>query len=166
MPPSGGMGVARGGAPGSSERNVFFRVHQLIEAGDLDGADRALARLTEGQRSSAQFWYWRSSVALARRNIDVASAYVDEALRRDARHVHSIMLRIKLLLISTRPGDRDRAQALAARSHGITDALDTWLRCLTAEHLFDPGVRSITELDTRCRAPEQSSTGDPSVVET
>jgi tetratricopeptide (TPR) repeat protein len=149
----GAQGSIRDELPVAPEKEVFFRVYRLIETNNLDEADRELARSLGVQRNSAEFWYWKSRVAFARQNIDVAFAYIDEALKRDARHMHSIALKIKLMLLSTKRGERARALELAEQSCGISDALDVWLKCLIAEGMFALGVRSNTELDAKCPFP-------------
>lgn len=144
-----------GPSPPSGE-GLFLRIDGLIEAHDLDAADRELARCHATQQRSPDYWCRRSRVAFGRSNIDVASAYIEEALKLDSRHVRSVVLRIKLLLLSTRRGDRDEAQAMARRSRGIDHALDAWLDRLATDGIFGAGVCSDFELEARCPAPARA----------
>jgi hypothetical protein len=133
---------------------VFRRIAQLIDSDELTTADRELDRMPGAVRDRADFWYWRARVAIARHNLEVAAAYLDEALRQDPRHSVSIAARIRLLLIRNDEADRVAAQRLAERSTAISDALDTWLACLQEQGLYAPGIRSGTEFDARCPFPE------------
>lgn len=132
---------------------LYRRVDELIEADQLDEADRALSRSRSSRQGSADLWYWRSRVAFGRSNTEVAIAYVNEALKRNDRHSYSLVLKIKLLLLGTRPGDRSEAAELARRSRGIDDALDAWLDCMDAEGLLGSGACSSSEIEARCPAP-------------
>lgn len=134
--------------------SAFARVASLVDEGRLDDADRMLAA---GNQNTAECWYWRSRIALARDNPVGALSYVDEALRRDAGHADSVAQKVRLLLLSTKRGDRTRARDLADRSSGLSDSLDAWLTCLAAEGMFAPGLRTDTELWMRCPFPTPST---------
>lgn len=150
----GGLGGGSGGGPPHpDDRDAFERVVRMIDTGRPDEADRILSQVAPTRQGTANFWYWKARVAFARDNLDVASVYTDEALKRDAVHPHGTALKIELLLLSTKRGDRKRARELADRSYGITEPLDVWLKCLTAEGMFTPGLRVRSELDTKCPFP-------------
>lgn len=150
----GSAGRADGASVLPANKAVFFRVWNLIAADRPDDADRELAAAAPKYQKTAEYWYWRARVAFARGNVDVAAAYVDEALSRDARDQYCIALRIKLLLLSSREADRPRARELAARSRGVDQALDAWLTCLAAEGILTPGARSNIDIDGKCQFPE------------
>ena len=122
----------------------------LLDAGQLEAADRAAMVLPATGLHGAARWYWMSQVALARQNPDVARAYVEEALRHDARRAASIAQKIRLLLLA---GEHAAARDLAERSRGVSDALEAWLRCLGENDLFAPGVTTNRDIDTRCPPP-------------
>jgi hypothetical protein len=137
----------------SSFQEAYRRVVRLIEAGDLPAADQELSRIPAAAHSSPTFWYLRSRVALARENLVVTAAYLREALRLDCRHTPSIAAKIHLLLLGNEPADRRAAFELAERSRSISNELDVWLKCLSAERMFDTGIRTATDLATRCPFP-------------
>ncbi|MFF3409716.1 hypothetical protein ACFYW8_26655 [Streptomyces sp. NPDC002742] len=119
-------------------------------------AERAL-EASPADRDSEEFWYWKARIALARSNIRVASGYVEEALKLDARNPHSLALKIMLLLLGNDQAERDRAARLTEESTGLDRELDAWLRRLRAEGMFDGGVRTLTELEARCPLPTRTT---------
>lgn len=139
------------------------RVARLVDAADLTAADRELSRMPVSTHRFPAFWYWRAQVALARQNLDVASAYLDEALRRDPQDPHTTAAKIRLLLLRNNATDRAAAQKLAALSYSISGPLDLWLKCLTMEGMFAPGIRVGTELDARCPLPDHEWLEDDNV---
>ncbi|MBN1886844.1 MAG: hypothetical protein JW850_02600 [Thermoflexales bacterium] len=136
-----------------AEAGIFFRVHNLVEHSDFEKAEKELTMAANAQRNSADFWYWRSKIAFAKENSPVASAYVEEALKRDPRHIHSLVLKIKLLLLSGKKGDWAKAKDLAEKSYGLSDSMDVWLASLKAENMLSPGPKTNHELDTKCPPP-------------
>lgn len=141
------------GQPEIREPSVFFKVYNHLENSKFEDAEKELAKVIYLQDGSAEFWYWKSRIAFALRNERVASAYVKEALKREPRHVHSLALQIKLLLLSGSRNDRTIAKELAENSKGISHNLDVWLNCLKAEGMFSQGPRSNHELDKECAFP-------------
>ncbi|WUH98910.1 hypothetical protein OHR68_36270 [Spirillospora sp. NBC_00431] len=142
-------------SPLSPQGQAVRHVQERLRAGDLAAADAELSASASVLRDGALLWYWKARVALARDRTDVAGRYIDKALGRDPRDEPSIALKIKVLLLSPEPDDRARARTLASGSRGIGDRLDTWLTCLQAEGMFEPGPRTATELDTKCPFPTE-----------
>lgn len=110
-------------------------------------------------RESEEFWYWKARIALARGNQQGASRYAEEALGLDARSPHALALKIMLLLLGNDPAQRDQAVRLAGESTGLSAELDTWLRRLRAENMFDGGMRTRTGFETRCPLPTRTTEG-------
>lgn len=137
----------------AAHETMHVRVEALIGAGELAAADRELARVPASAHGAVDHWYLRARVALARQNLEAAAAYLNEALRRDPRNAIVLAAKIRMLLLSNGPDQRAEARELAARSAGVSDALDTWLRRLTGGGVFQPGIRSATELDARYPFP-------------
>ncbi|MEV7416577.1 tetratricopeptide repeat protein [Streptomyces sp. NPDC089919] len=128
------------------------RVSRLVAAGEPDQAERTL----EGggtDRDSEEFWYWKARIALARGNTAVAAGYVEEALTVDPDGEHGIALKIRILLARQESGDLDEALRLAAKGDRMGGELGVWIRRLRAEGMFEPRVRTATELDARCPLP-------------
>ncbi|MFF2851506.1 hypothetical protein ACFVT5_35015 [Streptomyces sp. NPDC058001] len=137
---------------GTTVERALTQVARHVARAEPDRAERIL----EGagvDREAEEFWYWKARIALARGHVPVALGYTDEALQLDARNPHAVALKIKLLLLGDEVGDRERAAALASASEGFGAELDVWLRRLRAEGMFEPGVRTNTELDDRCPLP-------------
>jgi tetratricopeptide (TPR) repeat protein len=124
--------------------------YQLLQEGDLDGADKKFDEAAGREPQSADPWYWKAEVAFARNKTDIAHNYVDEALRRDPNHYVSLALEIKLLLIEGSTGD---AKKEMEQIRGISDELDQWLDCLSREGLFSYPYATRSELETRCHPP-------------
>ncbi|MFF4760780.1 tetratricopeptide repeat protein [Streptomyces sp. NPDC001292] len=146
---------AKAGGPSGSERRLTA-VRRHVESGEADQAERAL-EASRPDRESSVFWYWKARIALVRSNLDVASGYVEEALKLDGRDPYSIALKIELLLLAGDPDRRDRAARLSVDSTGLSGELDAWLRQLRAEGMFDGGVRTRTELEARCPLPTRTT---------
>jgi tetratricopeptide (TPR) repeat protein len=98
--------------------------------------------------NSAEPWYWKAKVALAKDNKLVALEYINKALGIDANHLYSLVLKIKLLLLSG--GEKKlEAEKIAKQSYGIAAELDSWLKCLEQEKIFSNLVITISELDKK-----------------
>jgi tetratricopeptide (TPR) repeat protein len=138
----------------SPQEQVFHRVHTMIAKNQLAEADQELSQSGRIHRNNAESWYWRARVAAARGNVDVAIRYIDESLKKNGMSEYGVALKIKLLLLSSKRGDRAKAKDAAKRARGISSSLDTWLTCLEAEGMLEPGIRSNTELDTKCPLPD------------
>jgi tetratricopeptide (TPR) repeat protein len=134
---------------------VYFRAHELLAAGEIEQAERELSKAVDEQQHSADYWYWKARIAFARQNLSVALAYLDEGLKRSIRHAPCLALKIKVLLLQSSKDSRRKAQELATQSSGISDPLDVWLNCLKAEGMFGPGVKSNSELESKCHFPFQ-----------
>jgi tetratricopeptide (TPR) repeat protein len=131
---------------------IFLQVSNLLQSNKIDDAEQELARANHMQRTSTEYWFWKSLVALGRNNAPVALNYIEKALNLNPRHVRSLVVKIKLLLL--RGGeDIRRACELAEQSYGVTDDLDAWLDCLTANGVFTSGPWSNHELDMICPFP-------------
>lgn len=131
------------------EDNVFWQVRQLLEQGKVDEAEQKLNKANNRQ-GEAEYWYWKAEIASERYNLDVALVYSDEALKRNEQHIHSLALKVKLLLLN---GNVRKAKTLADASYGIDDALDVWISCLRAQNLFSGGPWTRSELDNKCQFP-------------
>lgn len=140
-------------SPPSPQAEAVRRVEKRLQAGDLAGADAELSASAGVLQNGALLWYWKARVALARGKPEVAAHYIDEALDREPRDEPSVALKIKVLLLSPEPDDRVKARTLATDSRGIGTRLDAWLTRLQAEGMFEPGPRTVTELDTKCPYP-------------
>lgn len=54
----------------SAEEDFLVRVGRLVEAGQLDQAERELSRAPGQHQGTSRLWYWRARIALARDNVD------------------------------------------------------------------------------------------------
>ncbi|MFJ9967034.1 hypothetical protein [Streptomyces avermitilis] len=142
------------GVPRAERSLTTVRRH--VALGEPDQAERAL-EASHVDQESEEFWYWKARIALARSNIEVASGYVEEALRLEARNPHSLALKIALLVLRRDPDRRDRAVRLSEESTGLGPELDAWLRRMRAEGMFDGGVHTRTELESRCPLPARTT---------
>lgn len=126
------------------------RVKELVRLGDYDGAESEIRHLPRTGMDSATPWYLRSMISVARNNPDVARQYLYRALREDPRHMSSIAALIRVLLVLNGDAERDEARRLAAAGRGVGAPLDGWLECMAANGMFEPGIRSDTEVDECC----------------
>jgi hypothetical protein len=139
---------------GDDAHRHFTVVRESLRAGDPDGADRALARIT-GAARDAGYWFWRARTAGVRHNRDAESAFLDLALKCDDRHPPALIAKITQLLLTNDPGDRAAAARLADEVSGTSPELDAWTDCLRVRGLFGPGLRSATELTRFCPPPDR-----------
>jgi len=131
----------------------FAEINKLLENNKIEEAEKELSKATTDQRELAQFLYLRSRIAFARRNIRVALAYVDKGLKKDARHMPSLALKIKLLLLDDHHEGGIKAKALAEQSYGLSKSLDQWLSCLKINNMFSNRPWTDSELDAKCPFP-------------
>jgi hypothetical protein len=133
---------------------TVIRAARLIDAGELDEAERLLGSATHADLGVPAHWYLLARIAVARRNLGVAREYLNEALLLRPDDVPSISLLIKVLLLDNGGSARAEAKHLAESGHGLDARLDAWTECLALNRMFDPGIRSGTELDMLCPVPE------------
>ncbi|MFI7383612.1 tetratricopeptide repeat protein [Streptomyces sp. NPDC049813] len=143
------------GRGGGVDRSLTT-VRRHVEREEPDEAERAL-EVSRTDRDAAEFWYWKARIALVRSNVDVASGYVDEALKLEPRDPFGIALKTELLLLANDPARAVEAERLAASATGLSAGLDAWLRRLRAEGMFGDGLRTRTQLETRCPLPTPST---------
>ncbi|MFD5628674.1 hypothetical protein [Streptomyces sp. NPDC127072] len=146
----------RNGDGGTRVERSLTTVRRHVALNEPDQAERAL-EASGADRETEEFWYWKARIALTRSNFPVASGYVEEALKLDARNPHGLALKITLLLLANEPARRDRAARLAEENTGLSAELDAWLRRLRAEGMFDGGVRTRSELEARCPLPTRTT---------
>ncbi|MFC7529863.1 trypsin-like peptidase domain-containing protein [Actinoplanes sp. GCM10030250] len=132
---------------------VVQRVRSLLDGGQVAEADRALHRVARADRQNAAYWHWKARVALAGGNLPVALAYTEQALGYEPRHAPSVAVKMTILLLQNTPGSRDQARRMHHDSRHLDPSLDTWLDCLGTCGMFDGGVRTPTDLDSRCPLP-------------
>jgi hypothetical protein len=146
-----GLPAVHASAP---EYDTLDEIARLIDSDRFDEARRLLDRLPAAQRKNAEYWHLWARIAAAAANLDVAHRYLSEALRLDRDHAPSIALEMRVLLLRNDQQSREDARKLAESSRGTSNPLDGWLDCLAAHRVFDPGIRSATELDMLCPAPD------------
>lgn len=130
----------------------------LLEDGKIDEAKSKFEKARSLQDQSPDPLYW-----LAKAATDTGSAigYVNEALRLDPNHHHSVALKVKLLLLS---GDIDEAERMVSTKRHIPSDLDVWFDCLRDADVFSATIVVASELDRKCPPPtyEWEDIGDSS----
>jgi hypothetical protein len=144
-----GLGVTAG-MPAATVQ----RVRSLLREGRVAEADRLLQGSPDGSLWMVDHWYWKARVALAGDNLTVALAYADRALASNGRHVPSVALKIRVLLLLNTAEGRLDARRLSADSRQLDGSLDLWLDCLDRRGMFDARLRTPTELDSTCPLPD------------
>jgi len=139
------------GDPANAELEA---VRRLLADRRVEDADRLLQGAPEAARREAVYWYWKARVALAGGNLVVAGEYADQALSYDVSHVPTIAVKVRILLLQ---GARTLARDMGNRSRDLDPTLDAWLDCLRDRGLFGDGIRTPTEIDSRCPFPETIS---------
>jgi tetratricopeptide (TPR) repeat protein len=132
---------------------TIFEGRKFLKDREFNRAEEKFDQANRLEPESPEPWYWKAKVALAKGNSAVALKYINKALDMDAHHWHSLVLKIKLLLLS---GGKEKLEAekIAKQSRGIADDLDVWLNCLEQEKMFTNLVITISELDRRCPPPD------------
>ena len=92
---------------------------QLLEAGDLTGAEAALSKAERQDPDGAEVLCLAGAVASARGEIDQALELYERAARADPESPHPLLQAAELELYSR--GDADRAIALAERALELTE---------------------------------------------
>lgn len=137
--------------PTTSHRSnsVLVEGYEFLQNGDYDRAEEKINQARMGEPKSPDPWYGKAQLALARENRPVALKYTDKALKLEPKHLPSLVLKIKLLLLN---GGHDlvRAKEMATKSHGISEELDSWLNCLERENVFSYSLNTDYELDAKC----------------
>jgi tetratricopeptide (TPR) repeat protein len=135
-----------------SLNQMLFEGYKLLAEQKFDKAEKKFEEASRIEPESPDPWYWKAKVALAKENRQVALKYINKALNFDSCHLHSLVLKIELLLLSG-GNDRLEAQKIASQSYGISDALNSWLDCLKQREMFANLVNTNSELDRRCPPP-------------
>lgn len=134
------------------EKGVLFEGYKFLQNRDYDRAEEKFNQASRQEPKSPDTWYWKAQLALARENKPVALKYVDRALHLDPNHLHSLVLKIKLLLLK---GGHHlvEVEGIATQSQGIGEELDLWLNCLEKEKVFSSWLNTDSELDVKCSPP-------------
>ena len=137
----------------NSLSQTLFEGCKFLKDRELNRAEEKFDKANRLKPESPEPWYWKAKVALAKDNSVVALKYINKALDMDVHHWHSLVLKIKLLLLLG--GNKKlEAEKITKQSYGIADELDVWLNCLEQEKVFTNLVISISELDRRCPFPD------------
>ena len=128
-----------------------------MKDGEFNRAEEKFDEANRLEPESPEPWYWKAKVALVKGNSPVALKYINKALDMNANHLHSLVLKIKLLLLSG-GNEKLEAEKIAKQSYGIADDLDVWFNCLEQEKIFTNLVITISELDRKCPSPDYPST--------
>lgn len=134
------------------EKPVLVEGYEFLQNLDYDKAEEKFNQASRREPKSPDPWYWKAQLALARENKPVALEYTDIALKLEPKHLHSLVLKIKLLLLN---GGHDlvKAEGIATKSYGISEELDSWLNCLEREKVFSSSLNTDSELDAKCTPP-------------
>lgn len=131
--------------------NPLFEGYQFLKAEQWDRAERKFNQASRQMPRSPAPWYWKARLALARGNKHVSLNYLEEAFKRDPKHVQSLALKTKLLLLL---GGRNmkKAKQLANSIHHSSPALKRWINCLNEGEFFSALLVTATQLDTHCQS--------------
>ncbi len=103
----------------SHQRDPIERGWQLLEAGDLAGAEAALRRAERSRPDDAEVLCLAGAVASARGEIEVALELLERAAKADPDYAHPLLQAGELELYSR--GDAAAAIALATRALGLAE---------------------------------------------
>lgn len=133
-----------------SSENVLIREgYELLDSGELVKAEAKFNEAKNLNPQSAVPWHGKAEVALAKQNLPVAMQYVDRALDIEEKHIPSLVLKIKILLLNG--GDQNiLAKKLANDSYRLSNELDQWLMCLEEQQFFLNIITTQNELDRLC----------------
>ncbi len=122
---------------------------QRLEEGKLNEAETFIEKASKETLGTPEPLYWKARVAMARKKNLVALELTEKALQLNNRHVPSLVLKIKLLLLSGGE-DRRKAKTITHQSYGISEDLDVWLECLERHNIFSLLVITSTDLENNC----------------
>lgn len=138
--------------PDTKDKQLIHEGYQLLDKGKFDQAE---AKFDEARRltpKSAEPWYAKAKVSLAKQNRPVALQYIDKALKINSKHEPSLVLKIKVLLSN---GGSERIQAKTivdniGKNNEFSDDLNQWVNCLKYKKVFSKVLIVETELDQLC----------------
>lgn len=139
-----------------SPYDVLYQGYEKLAAGALSEADSLFAKAHALNPSLPDPFYWQAIVAKASGNRDLSMSYIEQSLKRDQQFVHSIVLKIKLLLTSgsEKAIDAERQCLSLMETHADNVELAVWLSCLRQNKLFARNAITDTEIDGLCQPPQ------------
>lgn len=121
----------------SPEIRLLWEGSVLLSKGDVEGAESKFEEVIVRNSDSADALYWMAQIPISSNNNSnnrmIAIEYINRALDKNPDHIHSIVLKIKLLLVSQQ---KQEAETVANAKYRIDDQLDEWLDCLDAWDVY------------------------------
>ncbi|MCP4347576.1 MAG: hypothetical protein GY795_18890 [Desulfobacterales bacterium] len=133
-------------------QQLLFSGSKLLKAGAIEAAEKEFDEARRHAPEAPEPLYWKASIAFARNNKSVALAYLDKALQFSPKHVESLALKIKILLL-TGGQKTSMAEQIASQSYGYSKTLDSWLDCLNKHNIFSQIILTNNELEHQCPTP-------------
>ncbi len=134
-----------------SKDNLLQEGYQFLKAEQWDKAEKQFNQARHQMPHSAEPWYWQAQLALARDNKHISLNYLEKALQLDPKHIQSLALKIKVLLLL---GGRNmkKAKQLANTIRHPSAALERWVSCLNENEFFSSLLVTATQLESRCQS--------------
>lgn len=136
---------------------IFIFAVYIIQNGDQDrsGVDVVVNKNGEPGRSEVDVvinnpWYSKAKAAMDSDNHLNARDYINTGLENFPKHVESLALKIKLLLLIGGRKDRDDAKNVADQNLGVSPVLDDWINCLRNKKFFSSIITTKTDFETKC----------------
>lgn len=136
----------------SPENQLIRDGHELLNNGKIEQAE---AKFDEARRlapKSADPWYWKARVSLKGKHRQGAIEYLNKALKIKANHEPSLVLKIKILLLSGGT-DSTKARTIAKQSYDVSASLKKWVNCLEKNNVFSDIITE-SKLDELCPSPD------------
>ncbi len=136
--------------PSNPTNNPLFEGYQFLKAGEWRKAERQFNQAARKNPRSVEPWYWKAELALARGHKQVSINYLNQVLKQKKTHIHSLALKMKVLLLL---GGRNikKAKQLGSRiyKHHPSQALKNWVICLKQVSGF---IITATDIETQCQS--------------
>jgi len=128
----------------------LFDGYQFMIAEEWGKAENKFSQAAAQNPGSAEPLYWQARLALARDRRQISLRYLEEALKSDPSHVHSLALKMKVLLLMggryIKPGKK-LAESLSA--YHPSPALKNWSRCVNKLSGF---IITETDIESHCHS--------------
>jgi tetratricopeptide (TPR) repeat protein len=132
------------------KNSLLFDGYQFLRAGELDKAQQKFSQAQVKNPRSAEPLYWQARLALARDRQQNSLYYLEEALKYDSEHVHSLALKMKVLLLMG--GQHIQQGKQLAQSVSVSHSspvLKKWSRCISELSGF---IITETDINSRCQS--------------
>jgi tetratricopeptide (TPR) repeat protein len=136
-----------------TEPSPYYKGDMLIKSGKYAEAERLFNKLMQQYPKQAYPVFWKAKLAMSQGNNPIALRFIRKSLRIDPQHEPSLVMFIKLLLLSGEQKQIVEAREVVSRKAQISEEFRIWTTCLINNNIFSCQLITETMLNSKCLEP-------------